>query len=149
MAQAPQQPRPPAPAPQAPNTASQFRQSGGMNDALPTAKQRYQDRIKQEAEADKKADDIAYMKATQGIPDEDTMAKVIALGGDASRSSPAMEQNLGDPQPGLTTTTGTYRSPMDPTTADVPADPESDFVKRAPRGFPALKEGKKSQLPAS
>jgi hypothetical protein len=92
---------------------------------------------------DRADDDILYRQATQGVPDDETRDKILALGGDATRSSPVLAQNLGDPPLGLTTTTGAYRSPIDPTTAAVPADPEDPEVMRRPRGFPTIGSGRK------
>ena len=45
--------------------------------------------------------------------------------------------------PGLTTTTGVARTPMDPTTAAVPA-PENSPLVRNMRGTPTIGSGRKS-----
>ena len=93
-----------------------------------------QARLKEKAEREDKAfrqaDAVAYRRATQGIPDAETLDAVLALGGDATRSSPVREQVLPDADPGLTTTTGAYRSPIDPTTAAVPASENSEIARR-------------------
>jgi hypothetical protein len=73
----------------------------------------------------KREDAIMKARATEGVRDQETLDAVLALGGDATRSSPVREQVLPDADPGLTTTTGAYRVPIDPTTAAVPA-PRSD-----------------------
>jgi hypothetical protein len=77
--------------------------------------------------------DAAYRRATQGIPDQETRDRVLALGGDATRGSPVSEQTLPEPDPGLTTTTGSPSTPIDPTTAAVPAG-ENDPIVRRMRG---------------
>jgi hypothetical protein len=92
-----------------------------------------QKRLKEKADresADFRMKDEAYFRrATEGVPDAETLDAVLALGGDATRSSPVREQILPDAEPGLTTTTGAYRSPLDPTTAAVPAAEESDIAR--------------------
>jgi hypothetical protein len=93
-----------------------------------------QARLKEKADRDdaafKAADELAYKKATEGVRDAETLDAVLALGGDATRSSPVREQVLPDAVPGLTTTTGAYRSPLDPTTAAVPASEHSDIARQ-------------------
>jgi hypothetical protein len=74
-----------------------------------------------------------YRRATQGIPDQETRDRVLALGGDVTRGSPVSEQSLPEPEPGLTTTTGAPTTPIDPTTAAVPAG-ENDPIVRRMRG---------------
>ena len=74
-------------------------------------------------------DEAAYRRATEGVYDQETLDAVLALGGDATRSSPVREQVLPDAEPGLTTTTGAYRCPIDPTTAAVPAAEDSDIAR--------------------
>src|SRR4029077_1839850 len=90
-------------------------------------------RLKEKAEREDRAyrlqDELAYRRATEGVPDAETLDAVLALGGDATRSSPVREQVLPDADPGLTTTTGAYRSPLDPTTAAVPASEFSDIAR--------------------
>lgn len=92
-----------------------------------------QARLKEKAEREdrnfKLQDELAFRKATQGVPNQETLDRVLALGGDATRSSPVAEQQLPDVDPGLTTTTGAYRSPIDPTTAAVPASIHSDIAR--------------------
>ena len=74
-----------------------------------------QARLKEKADREdfdfKKQDEILYRRATEGVPDQETLDAVLALGGDATRSSPVREQVLPDAEPGMTTTTGAYRSP--------------------------------------
>jgi hypothetical protein len=93
-----------------------------------------QARLKEKADRDdrdfRRADAAAYRRATQGIPDAETLDAVLALGGDATRSSPVREQVLPDADPGLTTTTGAHRTPIDPTTAAVPASENSEIARR-------------------
>jgi hypothetical protein len=93
-----------------------------------------QARLKQKADREdaafKQRDEMAFRRATQGVPDQETLDAVLALGGDATRSSPVREQVLPDADPGLTTTTGAYMSPIDPTTAAVPASEHSDIAKQ-------------------
>jgi hypothetical protein len=75
----------------------------------------------------KREDALLKARATEGVRDQETLDAVLALGGDATRSSPVREQVLPDADPGLTTTTGAYRVPIDPTTAAVPtlkSDPD-------------------------
>jgi hypothetical protein len=92
-----------------------------------------QARLKEKADREdfdfKKQDDILYRRATEGVPDQETLDAVLALGGDATRSSPVREQVLPDAEPGMTTTTGAYRSPIDPTTAAVPAAEHSQIAR--------------------
>lgn len=93
-----------------------------------------QAKLKERAERENRdyrlADEIAYRRATEGVYDQETLDAVLALGGDATRSSPVREQVLPDADPGLTTTTGAYRSPIDPTTAAVPASVDSDIARQ-------------------
>lgn len=111
--------------------------------ALATMQESYKQRIQEQAEADKKYDEIAYKRATGGDMTDDLRDRILALGGDATRASPAIEQVLPiDIQPGLTTTTGAYRSPIDPTTAAVPAPPDSNIVLRT-KGYPTVGSGRK------
>lgn len=92
-----------------------------------------QQRLKEKAERDDRAfqarDELLYRRATEGVYDQETLDSVLALGGDATRSSPVREQVLPEVEPGLTTTTGAYRSPLDPTTAAVPAAENSDIAR--------------------
>lgn len=107
-----------------------------------TGKERREMMKKDRAEMDQREDDAAYERAT-GKMDDETKEKLLALGVDITRASPAKEQPLPDTEPGITTTTGAYRTPMDPTTAAVPADPDDERVKRMARGFPAVGSGKR------
>jgi hypothetical protein len=92
-----------------------------------------QARLKEKADRENRdfrmADEAAYRRATEGVYDAETLDAVLALGGDATRSSPVREQVLPDADPGLTTTTGAYKSPLDPTTAAVPASEDSDIAR--------------------
>jgi hypothetical protein len=92
-----------------------------------------QARLKEKADREDAAfrqqDELLFRRATQGVPDQETLDAVLALGGDATRSSPVREQVLPDADPGLTTTTGAYRSPIDPTTAAVPASEHSKIAR--------------------
>jgi hypothetical protein len=92
-----------------------------------------QARLKQKADREgaefRQKDEAYFRRATEGVPDQETLDAVLALGGDATRSSPVREQVLPDAEPGLTTTTGAYRSPLDPTTAAVPAAEDSDIAR--------------------
>jgi hypothetical protein len=83
-----------------------------------------------EGAAFRQKDEALYRRATEGVADQETLDAVLALGGDATRSSPVREQILPDADPGLTTTTGAYRSPIDPTTAAVPASEDSDIARQ-------------------
>jgi hypothetical protein len=100
-----------------------------------------QARLKEKADREDKEyqmqDDILYRRATDGVPDQETLDAVLALGGDATRSSPVREQVLPDAEPGMTTTTGAYRSPIDPTTAAVPAS-EHSTIARTVGGTPTV-----------
>jgi hypothetical protein len=100
-----------------------------------------QARLKEKADREdrefKRQDDLLYRRATEGVPDAETLDAVLALGGDASRSSPVREQVLPDAEPGMTTTTGAYRSPIDPTTAAVPAS-EHSRIAREVGGTPTV-----------
>ena len=107
----------------------------------PTLAPGTQARLKEKAERDDQAfkakDDMLRRRATEGVYDQETLDAVLALGGDATRSSPVREQVLPDAEPGLTTTTGAYRVPIDPTTAAVPASEHSD-IALAIRGTPTV-----------
>jgi hypothetical protein len=105
--------------------------------AKETTRETLERRNKEEIENFKMRDDLLRKQATQGIPDEETRDKVLAMGGDASRASPVSAQVLPDIEPGLTTTTGAYRTPIDPTTAAVPAPEFSERVERM-RGAPTV-----------
>jgi hypothetical protein len=92
-----------------------------------------QARLKEKADREgaefRQRDEAYFRRATEGVPDQETLDAVLALGGDATRASPVREQVLPDAEPGLTTTTGAYRSPLDPTTAAVPAAEDSDIAR--------------------
>lgn len=88
----------------------------------------------------KRADQIAKARATEGCRDKETLDAVLAMGGDATRGSPVREQVLPDAEPGLTTTTGAYNVPIDPTTAAVPALEDSDLAVNM-RGTPTIGSG--------
>ena len=95
----------------------------------PATQQRLKDKAERESKAFQARDEALYRRATEGVPDQETLDAVLALGGDATRASPVREQVLPDADPGLTTTTGAYRSPLDPTTAAVPAAEDSDVAR--------------------
>ena len=95
----------------------------------PGTSQKLKEKAEREFRDYRLADEAAYRRATEGVPDLETLDAVLALGGDATRSSPVREQVLPDADPGLTTTTGAYRSPIDPTTAAVPAAENSDIAR--------------------
>ena len=90
-------------------------------------------RLKEKADREdrdfKKRDEALRRRATEGVYDQETLDAVLALGGDATRGSPVREQVLPAAEPGMTTTTGAYRSPIDPTTAAVPASEHSDIAR--------------------
>jgi hypothetical protein len=109
--------------------------------ATPDRANRYAKQQKDRAIAEERTDEALFKQATQGVPDEETRDKILALGGDVTRASPVMSQILGDPTPGLTTTTGAHRTPIDPTTAAVPAEPESNQVMRM-KGYPTVGSGR-------
>jgi hypothetical protein len=103
--------------------------------------------MKDQAAADKAADDLIYARSTAGIVDDETRDKILALGGDATRASPAVEQPLADAEPGLTTTSGVHRTPLDPTTAAVPMDPTDPKLNTMAKGFPSVGSDRKSGTP--
>ena len=136
MAQAPQTPTRPPPPPARPVTQA--------SNGPPKLSQRetFQQRLEEQAAAFQRADDAAYERATMGVgDDEDLRDKLLALGADVTRASPAREQPLPDAVPGITTTTGAYRCPIDPTTAAVPAPDDSEMAQRR-RGFPTVGSGR-------
>ena len=108
-----------------------------------TAKSTMQAQQQAAADAYKVADDIAYDKATKGVAigGDELRDKVLAMGGDATRASPDPFQPLDDAVPGFTTTTGVHKTPMDPTTAAVPASPDSVLVQQM-RGTPTVGSGR-------
>lgn len=144
MAQAPQTPpRPAAPPPPARGVT----QAGNGPPKPPSTQETLRQRAEEAAAAFKRADDAAYERATMGVgDDEDLRDKLLALGADVTRASPAREQPLPDAVPGLTTTTGAYRTPIDPTTAAVPAPDDSESVIRM-RGFPTVGSGREGGGP--
>lgn len=93
-----------------------------------TQKQLTQKQAEMQARA-KREDQVARARATEGCRDQETLDAVLALGGDASRSSPVREQVLPEADAGYTTTTGAYRTPIDPMTAAVPALEDSEIVR--------------------
>jgi hypothetical protein len=103
----------------------------------PGTQAKLKERADREDAAFRAQDDMLFRRATEGVPDQETLDAVLALGGDATRSSPVREQVLPDADPGLTTTTGAYRSPIDPTTAAVPAS-EHSTVAREVGGYPTV-----------
>ena len=103
-------------------------------------------RFKEQAEDFQRADEAMYKRATGGVLDDDMRDKLLALGADVTRASPAYEQPLPDAVPGLTTTSGAYRTPIDPTTAAVPAPDDSEIAMKM-RGFPTVGSGRKSGTP--
>jgi hypothetical protein len=143
MAQAPQTPsRPPPPSPPARPVTHE-----GNSPPKLSQRETFKQRLEEEAEAFKRADDAAYERATMGVgDDEDLRDKLLALGADVTRASPAREQPLPDAVPGLTTTTGAYRTPIDPTTAAVPAPDDSEIVMGM-RGFPTVGSGREGGGP--
>jgi hypothetical protein len=103
---------------------------GGAKTTLaPGTQRRLQEKAEQEDRDFKARDELLYRRATEGVYDAETLDAVLALGGDATRSSPVREQVLPDADPGITTTTGAYRSPIDPTTAAVPASEHSEIAR--------------------
>jgi hypothetical protein len=111
---------------------------GGAKTTLaPGTQTRMKERAEQEAIDFKRADELAFKRATEGVYDAELLDAVLALGGDATRSSPVREQILPDAEPGFTTTTGAYRCPIDPTTAAVPASEDSDIARNL-RGTPTI-----------
>jgi hypothetical protein len=105
-------------------------ESEGRKSTLAAGTQkRLKEKADREGAAFKQKDEAYFRRATEGVPDQETLDAVLALGGDATRSSPVREQILPDADPGLTTTTGAYRSPLDPTTAAVPAAEDSDIAR--------------------
>jgi hypothetical protein len=159
MATTPQTPAPPASSKPPPLTREQVdnpnvsvtKKGGGSlpADGPPkmSTQETLQQRAKEQAEAFQRADDAAYKRATEGVgDDEDLRDKILALGGDITRASPAREQPLPDAVPGLTTTTGAYRTPIDPTTAAVPALEESEMVVKR-KGFPTVGSGREGGQP--
>jgi hypothetical protein len=140
-------PRPSAPPPLTrdqmnnPNAPADVQGGGQTGQRRGSLSRGTEERLKAKAEQDDRAfqrrDAAAYRRATQGVPDAQTLDAVLALGGDATRASPVREQVLPDADPGLTTTTGAYMSPIDPTTAAVPASEHSDIARRL-RGTPTV-----------
>jgi hypothetical protein len=152
MAQAPQTPSRPPPLTRGqmdnPNAAREVTREGNGN-GPPKLSQRetFKQRMEEQAAAFKRTDDAAYERATMGVgDDEDLRDKLLALGCDVTRASPAREQPLPDAVPGLTTTTGAHGSPIDPTTAAVPAPDDSEMVVRR-RGFPTVGSGREGGGP--
>jgi hypothetical protein len=147
MAQAPQTPTRPAAPPSHPPPARGVTQEGNGPRERPTMKETMRNRAEQQAEMFQRADDAAYERATLGVgDDEDLRDKILALGGDVTRASPAREQPLDGAVPGITTTTGAYRTPIDPTTAAVPAPDDSEMIGRM-RGFPTVGSGREGGGP--
>jgi hypothetical protein len=154
MATTPQTPSRPPPLTRAqmdnPNAAREVERGGPASANGPpkrSTQETLRDRAEQAAEAFQRADDAAYERATMGVgDDEDLRDKLLALGADVTRASPAREQPLPDAVPGLTTTTGAYRCPIDPTTAAVPAPDDSEMVVRM-RGFPTVGSGREGGGP--
>lgn len=151
MATTPQTPQPPAkpPPPPAPQYLGERRE--GNPPAAGPERKSTQETLKQRAEeqaaAFQRADDAAWDRATMGVGDDENLRdKLLALGADVTRASPAREQPLPDAVPGLTTTTGAYRTPIDPTTAAVPAPDDSEMVVRM-RGFPTVGSGREGGGP--
>jgi hypothetical protein len=144
MAQAPQ--TPPRPSPPPPPARGVTQASNGPPKPLST-QETLKQRMEEQAAAFQRVDDAAYERATMGVgDDEDLRDKLLALGADVTRASPAREQPLPDAVPGLTTTTGAYRCPIDPTTAAVPAPEDSEIAIRM-RGFPTVGSGREGGGP--
>ena len=110
-------------------------------------RERREERLAEQEEQNKARANADYRRATQGIPDQETRDRVLALGGDVTRGSPVSEQSLPEPDPGLTTTTGSPSTPIDPTTAAVPAG-ENDPIVRRMRGVATVggRRGKGEEL---
>jgi hypothetical protein len=154
MATTPQTPSRPPPLTRAqtdnPNAAREAERGGPAPANGPphrSTQETLRQRAEEQAAAFQRADDVAYERATRGVgDDEDLRDKLLALGADVTRASPAREQPLPDAVPGLTTTTGAYRTPIDPTTAAVPAPDDSEMVVRM-RGFPTVGSGREGGGP--
>jgi hypothetical protein len=138
MAQAKPTPPPPPQAPDAEHEAGRYETNREARKTVAPGTQAF---IKERGDQRRRdlriRDEIAYRQATEGCRDQETADAVLALGGDVSRSSPVREQVLPGAEPGLTTRTGAYRTPIDPTTAAVPADEDSDLARNI-RGTPTL-----------
>ena len=95
-------------------------------------RERLEERNKDRVDAFNKNDSAARDIATGRplVDDLDLRDKLLALGADVTRASPDPHQYLPDADPGLTTTTGSHRTPIDPTTAAVPAPQNSKLVER-------------------
>ncbi len=113
-----------------------------------SANTREKQRRQEAAERFKATDDANYDIATGGTMKDPAMVdNVLALGGDATRSSPSPSQPLADyARPGLTTTTGAHRTPIDPTTAAVPAAPDDEITERM-RGAATVGSGRQHDTP--
>ena len=98
---------------------------------------RMDDKYAEEADAWEREGEAARTRATVGIRDGDMLDRVLAMGGDVTRASPDPAQSLADAEPGFTTTTGAYRTPIDPTTAAVPAPANSPIAMKL-RGTPTV-----------
>lgn len=121
------------------------------NNLTPThpteARKLHDQRLQEEADRFKMYDDEAYDSATGGWrKDPELVEKVLAAGGDITRSSPTKAQQLPDAVPGLTTTTGAHRTPIDPTTAAVPAPPRAEIVEKM-RGAATIGSGRAHDTP--
>ena len=138
-------PPPPAREPRDPDAKREPNGPEGAHKQLST-KETLAQRFKEQAEDFQRADEAMYKRATGGVLDDDMRDKLLALGADVTRASPAYEQPLPDAVPGLTTTTGAYRTPIDPTTAAVPAPDDSEIAMKM-RGFPTVGSGRKSGTP--
>jgi hypothetical protein len=94
------------------------------------------ERNREKIEGFDQRDNLLRQRAA-GIMTEEQRDKLLALGEDVTRASPDPGQVLPDAEPGLTTTTGAYRTPIDPTTAAVPAPENSELVQRM-QGAPTM-----------
>ena len=97
------------------------------------------ERNREKIEGFEQRDNLLRQRAA-GVMTEEQRDKLLALGEDVTRASPDPGQVLPDAEPGLTTTTGAYRTPIDPTTAAVPAPENSELVQRM-QGAPTMGSG--------
>jgi hypothetical protein len=104
--------------------------------AARSTRQRLEETNRERIATAQNRDGLLRARAT-GVMTEEMRDKLLALGEDVTRASPDPAQVLPDPEPGLTTTTGAYRVPIDPTTAAVPAPENSEMVERM-RGAPTI-----------
>lgn len=101
-----------------------------------TQREKIEARNKEKIERFEQEDGVRRQQAS-GAMTEETRDQLLALGEDVTRASPDPAQVLPDAEPGLTTTTGSYKTPIDPTTAAVPAPESSEVVQRM-QGVPTM-----------